>query len=105
MKNLFIAILMLVTLTIGACKKNYEEGGYEAPKTLVISGPSEVKKNNSVDFATYYVNGTYVWTVSGDATISSGQGSSKVTIMFGSTNAKVTVAVAGQTASREIAVQ
>ncbi|RQO74786.1 hypothetical protein DBR43_05215 [Pedobacter sp. KBW06] len=105
MKNLFIAMLLLVTLSLGACKKNYEEGGYEAPKTLVISGPAEVKKNNSVDFATYYINGTYVWEVTGDATISGGQGTSKVTIKFGNTNAKVTVTVADKSLSRDITVQ
>ena len=105
MKNLFIAMLLLATLTIGACKKNYEEGGYEAPKELVISGPAEVKKNNNVDFASYYLNGTYVWTVTGDAAISAGQGTSKVTIKFGNTNAKVTVTVADKSVSRDITVQ
>lgn len=105
MKNLFITSILLFTLLLSSCKKNYEDGTYEAPEMLVLAGPSEAKMNNSVDYATYFIPGTYVWSVTGDAAITAGQGTSKVTVKFGSQNSRITVSVADKTVSKEIIVQ
>ena len=105
MRNLFIAGLIVLAGLTFSCKKNYKDGVYEEPQSLIIAGPAAVKKGNSVDYATYYIAGQYTWSVTGDAAISSGQGTSKVTIKFGNVNSKVTVTVAGKTTNKDITVQ
>ena len=73
-----------------------------APATpTAITGPAVNCVNTQATYATTYTGGTvtYHWTVPADATITAGQGTASVTVMWGSTAGDVAVYVANDCGS------
>ncbi len=101
--QLFIAITILCLFS--SCKKDYQDGSYTPPAYLKIAGNTSVAKEASVDYATFYLdNASYEWSVTGDATVTAGQGTSKITVKFGTQNASVTVKAGGMDATVSVTV-
>ncbi|GAB3851589.1 hypothetical protein GCM10028822_18410 [Hymenobacter terrigena] len=107
MSKYLLVGLGVATLGLGACKKNFPDGGtYEEPTFLKISGPTQVAKNTSRTYATYYLdNGGYVWSFPADAVATTDQGKSQITVKFGVQSGKVTVKAKGMEASVDVVVQ
>lgn len=106
MKRLQGVLYLVIVCLVISCKKNYTDPAYQAPTALTIAGPTTVTNTSSIQYGTYYMdNANYNWTVTGDATVSAGQGSSRVTIKFGLQNSTVTVTAKGITNSVNITVQ
>ncbi|MFN3404696.1 MAG: T9SS type A sorting domain-containing protein [Cytophagaceae bacterium] len=62
------------------------------PNTSAISGPSSVCRQSSANFSVENTSGSvYQWTVPAGATVTSGQGTSAVTVLFGTSAGNVTV--------------
>ncbi|MDB5192159.1 MAG: hypothetical protein JWQ96_1722 [Segetibacter sp.] len=111
MKNIkilmFVLVVTLPLFLFSSCKKNFPDGGgYQEPAFLKIVGGTTQPKNSTRDYYTYYLqNGNYEWTVPADATITAGQGTSKMTVKFGVQSGKITVKAKGMESSIDVTVQ
>ncbi|MGV8090390.1 MAG: hypothetical protein AB2L24_00810 [Mangrovibacterium sp.] len=73
---------------------------------LKIQGAVSVSAKATGAYATYYLeNADYVWTVPEGATIKSGQGTSQITVLFGTNSGTITVNAKGMSAELGITVR
>lgn len=106
-KNKFLVLafaLFLISAVFSGCEKHEYE--YTEPITLKISGATSVLANSTRDYYTYYLdNGDYAWTVPADATISEGQGTSHIKVVFGTQSGKIAVTAKGKSTEIDVEVQ
>jgi hypothetical protein len=99
----FVLVILACMMFSSSCKN--EEYEYLPPEYLKISGVFSVTANSTRDYYTFYLdNADYVWTVPSGATITSGQGSSHIKVLFGTAGGTLSVSAKGMNASVEITV-
>jgi|WetSurMetagenome_2_1015567.scaffolds.fasta_scaffold62238_2 hypothetical protein len=100
--GLLALIFMLLVFSTSCENKEYE---YLPPTFLKISGVSSATANSSKDYYTFYLdNASYVWTVPSGSSITSGQGTSHIKVLFGKTGGTISVEAKGMKAEIAITV-
>jgi len=100
--SLIILILCCFVFSTSCEVEDYE---YTPIEYLKISGVSSVTANSSKEYFTFYVKeGNYVWSAPQGASITSGQGTSRVTVLFGDSGGTLAVEAAGMRGELEISI-
>lgn len=99
----FITIALFCGIFCSSCEDHEYE--YLPPEYLQISGVNSVVANSTADFYTFYLeDANYVWTVPSGATITSGQGTTHVTVQFGDSGGVVAVEAAGLRGELDVSI-
>lgn len=99
----FLALTVFCIIIFPSCQDDELE--YLPPEYLKITGVTSTTANSTKDYYTFYMDGVnYVWTAPPGATITEGQGTRHVKVLFGNTGGTLSVEAKGMTASIQITI-
>ena len=88
--------IVCVLLVLGLISCDEDDFVYTEPQGLIIQGQTKIEAGSTNKYSTYYLeNGDYVWSGPSDAVITDGQGTSQVSVTFGTESGYIKVSAKG----------
>jgi hypothetical protein len=104
-KKLISLIIVILICFAFSTSCEVEDKEYKPVEFLKISGVTSVTANSTKDYYTFYIDNTnYAWSVPAGSSITSGQGTSHITVLFGDAGGILSVEAAGMSDEIEITI-